>query len=405
MMTNAITPLVYGLLIGKSAEDYNLFFENVSKQDNFQPESIMTDFETGTIKSVKDMLPNILHRGCLFHFSQAVCRQVQSKGLTTKYNEDEVFRLNVKELIALAFAPLDQIITSFDLICDQFDDDANDLVEYFEKTCIGEPKRSGKLWNIHDRVAATVPRPNNSVEGRHNAFADRVAISHSTIVKLGEKIRREQSKFEVDMTKILQSHDIKTKKACYRKLDERITRLANSFDPTQLDQFLKNMAANITLWSFGRTKNKFYLDDPDGFSYYWYDLRKEEEIISTRTQGGSSVMIWASFGWGGKSSTCFINGRMNSNGYREVLKIPLVDIDNAIGGSDWIFQQDNALVHRAKVNLAWFKSQKINVLPWPSLSPDLNHIKNLWGILSRKVCAEGKQFKTKEQFKAAILQS
>ncbi|CAF4930321.1 unnamed protein product [Rotaria socialis] len=133
MMTNSITPLVYGLLIGKSAEDYNLFFEKVSKQDNFQPESIMTDFETGTIKSVKDMLPNILHRGCLFHFSQAVCRQVQSKGLTTKYNEDEVFRLNVKQLIALAFAPLDQIITSFDLICDQFDDDVDDLVEYFEK--------------------------------------------------------------------------------------------------------------------------------------------------------------------------------------------------------------------------------------------------------------------------------
>ncbi|CAF1511659.1 unnamed protein product, partial [Adineta steineri] len=50
----------------------------------------MTDFETGTIKPVKDMLPNILHRGYLFHFSQAVCRQVQSKGLTTKYNEDEV---------------------------------------------------------------------------------------------------------------------------------------------------------------------------------------------------------------------------------------------------------------------------------------------------------------------------
>ncbi|CAF5054651.1 unnamed protein product, partial [Rotaria socialis] len=70
----------------------------------------MTDFETGTIKSVKDMLPNILHKGCLFHFSQAVWRQVQSKGLTTKYKEDEVFRLNVKQLIALAFVPLDQII-------------------------------------------------------------------------------------------------------------------------------------------------------------------------------------------------------------------------------------------------------------------------------------------------------
>ncbi|CAF5227344.1 unnamed protein product, partial [Rotaria magnacalcarata] len=62
MMTDTIIPLAYGLLIGKNAEDYSLFFEKVLEQDNFQPESIMTDFETATIKSVKDMLPNILHK-------------------------------------------------------------------------------------------------------------------------------------------------------------------------------------------------------------------------------------------------------------------------------------------------------------------------------------------------------
>ncbi|CAF5007613.1 unnamed protein product, partial [Rotaria socialis] len=112
---------------------------------------------------------------CLFRFSQAAWRQVQSKGLTTKYKEDEVFRLNVKQLIALAFVPLDQIIIGFDLICDLFDDDADDLLEYFEKTRIGtgrkKPQFDHKLWNIHDRVVATVPRSNNSVEGWHNAFA------------------------------------------------------------------------------------------------------------------------------------------------------------------------------------------------------------------------------------------
>ena len=150
MMTNAIIPLVYGLLIGKSSNDYNFFFQKILEQDNFQPDSIMTDFETGTIKSVKEMLPNVLHKGnfssihekkqlkhfligCLFHFAQAVWRQVQSKGLTTKYNEDESFRLTVKKLIALSFVPLDQVIPGFDLICDQFDDDADDLLDYFEK--------------------------------------------------------------------------------------------------------------------------------------------------------------------------------------------------------------------------------------------------------------------------------
>lgn len=70
MMTNAIIPLVYGLLIGKSSEDYNLFFEKVLEQDNFQPESIMTDFETGTIKSVKDMLPNVVHKGTFLSISK-----------------------------------------------------------------------------------------------------------------------------------------------------------------------------------------------------------------------------------------------------------------------------------------------------------------------------------------------
>ena len=63
MMTNAIIPFVYGLLIGKDSVDYNEFFRKLFEQDNFQPESIMTDFESGTMKSVKEMLSNVLHKG------------------------------------------------------------------------------------------------------------------------------------------------------------------------------------------------------------------------------------------------------------------------------------------------------------------------------------------------------
>ena len=82
---------------------------------------------------------------------------------------------------------------------------------------------------------------------------------------------------------------------------------------------------------------------------------------------------------------------MNSNGYGEVLKNHLVDI----GGSDWIFQEDNAPVHRSSVNFIWFKLQKINGLPWPSLSFDLNPIENVWQLLARKVYySEGIQFRT-----------
>ena len=63
MVTDTIIPLLYGLLIGKSTHDYNLFFEKILEQDDFQPESVMTDFETGTIKPVKEKLPNVIHKG------------------------------------------------------------------------------------------------------------------------------------------------------------------------------------------------------------------------------------------------------------------------------------------------------------------------------------------------------
>jgi hypothetical protein len=58
-----VIPLVYGLLIGKSADDYNQFFEHILKQDDFTPETFLNDFESGTLKSVRSLFPNILHKG------------------------------------------------------------------------------------------------------------------------------------------------------------------------------------------------------------------------------------------------------------------------------------------------------------------------------------------------------
>ncbi|CAM2710496.1 unnamed protein product [Rotaria socialis] len=70
------------------------------------------------------------------------------KGLTSKYNEDEYFRLTVKKLIVLAFVSLDRVIIGFDLICDQLDDASEDLRGYFEKMWIGEPKRRERSPNL-----------------------------------------------------------------------------------------------------------------------------------------------------------------------------------------------------------------------------------------------------------------
>ena len=74
-------------------------------------------------------------------------RQVQSNGLSTKYRQHVFFRLNVKKLIALAFIPVDDVITAFDLFAQQIDDDTYDLIDYFEKTWIGQKKRRGMFFS------------------------------------------------------------------------------------------------------------------------------------------------------------------------------------------------------------------------------------------------------------------
>lgn len=62
MMINVIVPLVYSLLIGKDVNNGNLSFEKVVEQDNFLLKPIRSDFETSTVKSVRETLPNAFHK-------------------------------------------------------------------------------------------------------------------------------------------------------------------------------------------------------------------------------------------------------------------------------------------------------------------------------------------------------
>jgi hypothetical protein len=83
--------------------------------------------------------------GCLFHFSQCVWRHVQSNGLSNKYKEDDLFRLNIRKLIALAFVPTSDVAEAFELVAAELEDEAEKFLDYFEKTWIGEPKKRGEF--------------------------------------------------------------------------------------------------------------------------------------------------------------------------------------------------------------------------------------------------------------------
>lgn len=152
-------------------------------------------------------------------------------------------------------------------------------------------------------------------------------------------------------------------------------------------------------------EKKFNLDGPDGYSYYYHDLRKEEIILSRRHTGGGSVMVWAAIGYRKNTEIQFLTTPMNAKSYVNILNNIILKHGKSMTGGRFIFQHDNAKVHTARLVSSWFEEHNIEVLKWPARSPDLNIIESVWGRLARKVYENSRQFSNVNELKKAIIDS
>jgi hypothetical protein len=187
-----LLPLAYCLTSVKSRQFYVTLFDILKREASrlglsLNPSAILSDFESGLIPAVQLAFPQTRHRGCHFHFCQAIYRNVQRLGLVPAYDSQPNVRVQVRQLMALAFLPVAIVRMTFTTLELQASPVLQPLFQYFRHEWLTSIPVA--LWNVYHEDLRT----NNDCEGWHVRFSNAIGRHHPNIWKFLHCLLEEQA--------------------------------------------------------------------------------------------------------------------------------------------------------------------------------------------------------------------
>lgn len=97
------------------------------------------------------------------------------------------------------------------------------------------------------------------------------------------------------------------------------------------------------------------------------------------------VMAWGGISEKGKTPLFCFTDIMDGPFYVNILRTQLLPAAQRMYGNDWRLQQDNDPKHTSRVAKEFIAESEVHVIDWPSNSPDLNPIENMWQVMKNNV--------------------